>query len=214
VAGGPGSRWGGYLGVPKHLAPVCGETVLGRLVRQFAAVGDVTIVGPSEYRMEGAGLFVPEVRETDADKFMSSQELWDGRTLVVFGDVFLTDVAFNLIAGLDDVLTAFGRFGPSKFTGTPYGELFAFNLPAADHERVKGALWELDRWHRAGRINRSAGWELYRRLNGATLANVRKHRRMSGPCRFVEIDDWSDDFDYPEDWDSWTERRKRAGLPV
>lgn len=216
VAAGSGSRWGDHLGVPKHLAPICGTTVLGRLVDQFGPHGQVTVVAPSDgrYVFDGAATVIPDVRQTDADKFLSSAHLWGGRTLVVFGDVFLTDEAVNLVVGLEDTLTAFGRFGPSPLTGTPYGELFAFNFPESEHDRVKAALWELDGWHQSGLIDRSAGWELYRRLNGATVRNVRKHRRLSGPCRFVDVNDWSDDFDFPEDYDRWMQRRRAAGLPV
>lgn len=217
IAAGSGTRWGNHLGVPKHLAPVCGTTVLGRLVGQFSGHGPVTVVGPpndGRYRIDGARLECPETSHTDADKFLSSRHLWSGRTVVVYGDIFLTDDAADRIVSGPDRLAAFGRWGRSKLTGTRYGELFAYNLPAAEHGRVLAALWDIDRWQNDGTVGRSGGWELYQRLNGADARTVRKHRRMPGPCGFVDVDDWSDDFDWPEDYQRWRRARLAAGLPV
>lgn len=217
IAAGSGTRWGDHLGVPKHVAPICGTTVLGRLVGQFAPHGQVTVVGHDDrrYQIDGATLWVPDVRGTDADKFLSSRSLWEGRTVIVYGDIFLTDEAVGRIVSAPDVLQAFGRWSASKVTGTPWGELFAYNVPEAEQGRFEGALWDIDGWEQSGQVDRSGGWELYQRLNGATAHNVRKHRLVrNGPCRFVNIDDWSDDFDYPEDYDRWMAARKAAGLPV
>ena len=30
----------------------------------------------------------------------------------------------------------------------------------------------------------------------------------------VEVDDWTEDFDYPRDYDLWRENRERRGLPT
>jgi hypothetical protein len=216
IAAGSGTRWGNYLGVPKHVAPIRGTTVLGRLVEQFGPHGDVTVVGPDDdrYRIAGSRLVTPTIRGTDADKFLSSRHLWDGRTLVVYGDIFLTHPAVARIVSAEDMLTAFGRWSKSRLTGTPYGELFAYNFPAAAQAEVEAALWDIDGWEQSGQTDRSGGWELYQRLNGATVATVRKHKQLPGPCRFVDIDDWSDDFDWPEDYERWKKARTAAGMPV
>lgn len=217
VAGGPGTRWGDHLGVPKHLAPIMGVPLLHRLVTQFAPHGPVTIVAPNgehRYTHEHAATVHVTPRANDAHKFISSQHLWHDRTVIVFADVYLTRLAAATITTAPDTLTFFGRHGASQYTGTPYGELFALNIPAHEHDRVKQALRDIDTWHSQGLITRSAGWELYRRLNGAGPDTVRKHRRMTGPCTFTEIDDWTDDFDYPEDYDRWITRRQAAHLPV
>ena len=35
LAAGDGTRWNNYRGVPKHLAPLCGEPILHRTVRMI-----------------------------------------------------------------------------------------------------------------------------------------------------------------------------------
>ena len=218
IAAGSGTRWNNYLGVPKHLAPVRGTTVLGRLVSQFQGVADVTVVGPPDdrYRYDGSTLVCPAVRDADADKFLSSRHLWnpDGPTLIVYGDIFLSWPARDLIVHHPDRLALFARWGRARLTGTPYGECFAYRLPATEHDRFEHALWDVDGWQREGLIDRSGGWETFQRLNGAGVDTVRRHRQTSGPCQFVDVNDWSDDFDWPKDYERWRQARQAAGMPV
>ena len=53
---------------------------------------------------------------------------------------------------------------------------------------------------RTGRVVSCGAWAIYRHLQGLPL---RKHR-----CRqnFLDIDDFTEDFDVPEDYDRWIER--------
>ena len=55
--------------------------------------------------------------------------------------------------------------------------------------------------HRAGWTNRSSLWEIYRASQGIDL-NL--HQVGGG---FTEINDWTNDFDFPRDYDTWISRR-------
>jgi hypothetical protein len=217
IAAGEGTRWGNHLGVPKHLAPLLGTTVLGRLVDQFSPHGEVIVVGPDDDRYRLAELYVPNVRPYDADKFLSSRSRWgQDRTLVVYGDLYLSEEAVATLAAPTARLTFYGRWSGSKLTGTRWGELFGVSFMPHDQRRLIDALTTVERWQRDGVIDRSGGWETFHRLNGAGRDTVRRHLPVHrrGPCRFVEIDDWSDDFDFAEDYNRWIRRRQRANLPV
>ena len=137
--------------------------------------------------------------QTEAYKFLSSRELWNetGRTIVLLGDVWFSENAIKTIfKNPTDDWTAFGRAEGSKFTGHPYGELFAQRF-TCDKEHEKNLLF-LDDMYRAGTCKRIAsGWAHYQLMIGKD-PNI----HAVGP-RFVEIDDFTDDFDCPEDFDAW-----------
>jgi hypothetical protein len=228
VAAGDGTRWGHHLGVPKHLIPYQGGTILERLVGQFTD-HDVTVVGPPgdpRYDVEGAKLYTPATRPTDADKFLSSVDQWSstGRTIVVYGDIFLTDEAAATISFSDpNPWTLYARWNGSRTTGAVWGECFAVSFLPEHHEIYRAALIAVEELQASGVIHRSGGWEIFRYLNGARGTAVLGYRRRfrkwrptfkRGWARLHEIDDWSDDFDYPEDYDRWVARRAQVGLPT
>jgi choline kinase len=137
IAAGEGSRWGEYLGIPKHLAEVEGEPVLYRTVRLLKqnGVSEIIIVGPMDlrYKLDDVNLFVPvkHPEYADADKFLSSEILWNtnGRTITLFGDVFFSEEAITKIISCNrETWTVFGRQFGSIFTGTKYGEIFAHSF--------------------------------------------------------------------------------------
>lgn len=220
IAAGEGRRWGGHNGTPKHLAPVFGTTLLRRLVGQFRPHGEVIVVAPPDdprYRIWGAGIHVPETTPHDADKFLSSASMWNsgGRTIIVYGDTFLTEYAVHRIISDTPRLSLYGRWGRSYTTGTPWGECFAYSFLPAHQAAFRAALDDVRHWQETNLISRSGGWETFRRLNGANWRQVRRKGFRVGPgAEFVEIDDWSDDFDIPEDYDRWMLRRADRGLPT
>jgi hypothetical protein len=87
--------------------------------------------------------------------------------------------------------------------------LFALSWWPEQHAEVDAKLAEIVRLQAAGIINRSLGWELFRALCGRTGADVRRSR--STPFgRMTIVDDWTDDFDKPADYDGWLRRRGRS----
>lgn len=199
IAAGEGSRWGDHTGVPKHLVRICGEVLLERTVRQFSEHGDVVVVGRDErYEVAGARLLVPDLEPTNygADKFLSSRRLWsrDGRTLVAYGDVRFSDEAVSRIVSHESRdWRLFARFGPSSVYGGDRGECFAQSFWPNDIGDHLAALRLIVRLRQSRVLGQIGGWQHYRAMEGLFLD---EHAR--GP-RFVEIDDETDDLDYPED---------------
>lgn len=212
LCGGRNSRWKGYRGTHrKHLVKVEGEILLSRTLRLVAAYEPArtfVVVNEDDLDLYKAylsnntelyGIKETVPHQTDAYKFLSSKELWNptGRTIVLLGDVWFSENAIKTIfKNPADDWTAFGRNGASKFTGHPYGELFAHSF--TDYREHELTLDKLDEMYRAGTCKRVAsGWAHYQLMIGKD-PNI----HTVGP-RFVEIDDFTDDFDCPEDFDAW-----------
>lgn len=210
LAAGEQTRWQHHLGVPKHLIPIAGEPLLHRTTRQLAHAGitDIRVLA----RPEDAPAYVtpPATWERPADidrgwvqEMEPSRHLWDteGRTLVVYGDCYLTDALVADVTAWTGGWAVWGRYGASSITGKPWGEMFAWSIPAADHDHLDQALDQAIHARDTGASWRACGWETYRALMGWDLT---VHR--TDTTRFREWSDESDDFDYPRDWDTWTAR--------
>ena len=220
IAAGSATRWGNHMGVPKHLIVIEGEPILYRTVRLLKERGvkNIYVVGPPDdprYEVPGSKLYIPTKDRSnhDADKFLNSSPLWNlsGRTIVFYGDVYFTEEAMDTIINWYDMKwTLFARFGASKFTGTKWGECFAQSFYPQAIPKHRDMLIYIAALMNDKVIRRCGGWEHYRAMNGAREKNVSKHIKYK---RLVEIDDWSDDFDYAQDYDRWIENRKKHGLP-
>lgn len=217
ICAGDATRWGNYLGVPKHFVPVDDEEpLLYRTVRQARERGLAPIVvsrADDEYKIPGATQYIAKLdpRNFDADKFLSSWELWDSdeRTLVLYGDVFFTDAAMDTIAEHDRrEWMLFCRPFPSWFTGKPYGECFAHSFwPEhwAEHLAAFGRIIDL---RRAGILTRCGGWEHHKAMCGFGDAVIADMYTLAASRRVV-IDDHTDDFDCSYDYDTWKALRYR-----
>lgn len=209
LADGGRDKLAEWAGGARHLIELDGEPLLERTVRQFSAVGEVVIVGPYD---------IPPARQVDA---ISAPE-WghiemfakglphlapDGRTNLVFGDVWFSDEAIETIAGHDGDWQVFGRPGPSKFTGTRWGEYFCFTLypehVAAFTKAMRAAL----RAYASGAHHRVTPWEVYYSMERLPL-KIRGKVAHTGP-HWTTIDDFSDDFDFVEDVERWRRLRSR-----
>ncbi len=216
LAAGAGTRWDNYRGSPKHLAVVEGVRLLDRAALQFAELGEVEIVAPADHRYRNPWARTSSARlnphNFEADRFASSLHRWapDAAMVLAFGDVWFSHEALRQIeeATGRPAWSWVARFGPSEVTGCPNGEGFALVVPPEAQEAVKANLTALIGLRRQGRIDRAIGWDLYRRLEGLALDD---HGRGPG---LVEVDDWTDDFDSPADFDRWTVRHQAAGFPL
>jgi len=217
IAAGEGSRWGDYLGIPKHLAKVDGEPILYRTVRLLKenGVSEIIIIGPMymRYWVDDVNLFVPvkNPEYADADKFLSSEMLWNatGRTITVFGDVFFSEEAMTKIVSCDRTTwTVFGRPSGSKFTGTPYGEIFAHSFFPNDILKHKECLEILVDAVKKKDAKKGSGWEHYKVMQGIRGRDIRRSKIIIDE-NFVEIDDWTEDFDFPEDYDNFIKLWKK-----
>jgi len=210
IAAGHATRWNDYRGVPKHLLEVDGEPILHRTVRLLRQhIETVWVVSPNDgaYHQHGGLIYTVTPGESDADKFYSSRDLWDGDTLIVYGDLYLTEAAVATMCQPVEEWTLYCRPGPSAITGGRWGECWGYSIPEGFLEEFRRTLVWLAGMHALGEVHRCGGWELYRALNGQDLG---EHRMTD---HWVEINDWTEDFDYPSDFDLWLHRR-HAYTPI
>jgi hypothetical protein len=195
-------RWGNYLGLPKHLAPFDGIPLIKRTVTQLRHIGftDILITAFNEnFQTDGANLVVPEYSLLPGTGIGHSEPFWSktGRTLILFGDVYYSDMAMNIITQSDPSnIKWFGRIGPGK-SGCSYGELFGLSLPLEKQSELRECILFIGQEKEKGNIDRATSWECYRFLHGIDL-----NLNIIGPD-FYDIDDETEDFDYPHEYEMW-----------
>ena len=206
-AAGRANRWSDHLGVPKHMIPIDGEPLLERMVRQLLErdIKDIVIVGPPDderYNIAGSHLYVPAPpREWgDASKFMNSAQLWNplGRTIIMYGDVCFTEEAMDTIINYEERdWTLFARWARG-------GECWAMSFFGEDMiEAYRGLVRIYDLW-KEGILRRNGGWEWWRAMVG--LPDIMLHKKAPVEVgRGVVIEDLTEDFDTPGDYDNWIE---------
>ncbi len=193
LAAGDGERWGDYLGVPKQLISINGESLLERMVRLVRRNGihDIDVVAIDErLRIPGCGFYRPERRRWTVESMLSSRGLWKEDTIVLLGDVYFTDRAIRRVARYDGPLRVFGRYEGSILTGHPYGEVFALRFRDGQGVRIAQHLQSV--------VDSGGGglWRLYRSMMGFPLDANRIENHV-----FRSVDDFTDDFDDPCDYD-------------
>jgi hypothetical protein len=198
AAAGGQTKWGGYLGVPSHLAPIGGVPLLHRTLKQLGHLPDVHVTTPDDDRYQTATA-QRHIRSADyPSEFHSTRNLWNrgGRTVLLYGDVYFTDDALDTIIGYEPrQVRVFGRYGPSAQTGCPYGEVFAASWWPEHHSDLERRLLLVDSARRAG-VTRPVPWMLLRNYQGTPMS-----MHVVDPYWFGEIDDLTDDFDFPADYD-------------
>lgn len=217
-AAGRGVRWRHYHqdraqaeldGYNKHFAVIGGETILGRLVRLFRerGVDDIWIVGPDEsYQTDGARLFIPQQvpEHYDANKVLNSASLWKGRTVVFYGDVYLTDEGCDAVLAEKRPWVAVGRSGLHRWTNHPE-ELFGFIISPKHFARSREVLHHIADLRHNGKLKRCAGWEFYWGWNGDPKA------WQTFPETWLEVDDLTDDVDTPAQYRALKEAVECSG---
>jgi hypothetical protein len=203
LAAGSGTRWDNYRGTPKYRLLIENEVLIERTYKQFAKyTNDIVIVSNDpEYSFDGPVFYNPPVDENwkEIAKFWSSRPMWGlDKTVMVFADVYFTDEAVDKIMNDKADLSFYLRSQRSKITGKPWREIWGigFNnnsIPILDKTIM--SIIESNEEYPTG------GWHLHKKLtiNGDKFNTV-------------EIDDWTEDFDFPKDIDIWERQRKRYGL--
>ena len=147
----------------------------------------------------------------------------DCDTLILLGDVLFTEQCAAKIRDTIDHapndLLVFGRKGASPITGCAWGELFAFYIPRSYLSSWTKAISVTEALYRAGKLSRFSGWEIIcciysgaaNDLSRAPDAKIRKaFQTKQFPDSFIEINDETDDFDYPEDYERWRTRSRHG----
>ena len=206
AAAGEGERWKNYFNVPKHLVEIEGEILLHRIYRQFKQyTDDIVIIAKDErYQVGDCNVEAPLSGEwLDFGKIYSSNHLWsDDRTIIVYGDVYFTDDAVQTIMSNTDPYKFFLRKGRSKYGAKKHGEIFAFAFSGGMNETIKQYINELVENKQGG----AGTWRLYLHMH-----NITHKRDYFKTDAYVEINDWTDDFDYPRDLIVWKKMRLKFG---
>ncbi|MBY8342009.1 hypothetical protein LXH13_06170 [Streptomyces spinosirectus] len=220
AAAGSQKKWGGHLGVRSHFAPVRSVLegdepavpLLERTLTQLAAyTSDVWLTvpadepGPYEALAAAHGARTHQADAAARNEFESSRPVWrpDTVNVLLLGDVWFTDRALDTILTAaavtstdDDGFRFFGREHASTVTGTPWGEIFANSWRGRNNDRMSALTDATRREQDAGRADPTKhGWTILRMLQGTPL---RQHEVR--PPWWVEIDDATDDLDFPDDY--------------
>jgi hypothetical protein len=211
LCAGEGSRWGNYTGVPKHRVVVEDEVLIERTVRQFLKYTDdiVVVANDGSDNIPGTTNYIAKKNEspTIMDKFLSSQEQWsDTKTIIVYGDVYFTDEAVEMIVTNDGPICFYLRKTRSKITGKGWGEIFGISFDGYLNKSMLENLNNVFFKDFANNNSVPAGWMLLRHI-----LNVKQTHQIFLPENnhiYINIDDWTEDFDYPQDFDNWIDNRK------
>lgn len=208
LAAGEQVRWSGVA--LKQLAPVEGEPVIGRTVRQCQERGFVPQIVTIHPELQGlAHSIIPDRHACTCESLLSSQGFWEptGRVVVLLGDVYYTASAFVRILNCESPLIRF--FGN-------YAEIFAVVIPEQDRQRIVGRIERTIKERIPGN-QRNAGklWSLYRVCAGLP-PNKHPKRSEWQPLHslFEEVLDRTQDFDYMREWKKFVrETGKPEALP-
>ena len=185
MANGAARRWNNYLGIPKHLAKVGDETLIGRTVRMIHTAdpqAQVVITAHDDrYGIEGARLHHPIHGELEIDRF--PPELLDQPTIFLYGDTFYTEGSLSaIIAHTGNALCFYGS----------RERIFA--VRANDFNVMHTLLEELRTRIVSGEIPDCKGWQLYHRYLDMPLEG----KEIAG--EYVLIEDETTDFNTPEEY--------------
>jgi molybdopterin-guanine dinucleotide biosynthesis protein A len=200
-------RWNNHLGVPKQLVPIDGVPLLVRTVAQLNARGitDIVVTGfDDRYLTAGVPVRAPSESILPGTGIGFSVGFWalGDRTLVLLGDVCFSEHAMAaLISASETDMMWIGRKGSSGLKR--YGEIFAVSIPAERQAAVRAAAARTFELFNRQAIQRMTGWELYAVLNGLPPTIV-----APGP-NWINVDDDTDDFDFPAEYDAWAAARQQ-----
>ena len=189
MAAGAGTRWNNYLGIPKHLIEINGETLLGRTTRLLKENGITNyVITTSDPRYAQYGPTTPQTKhDGEIDRFEES--VVDGPVCYLYGDVYYSENAIKTIVATEtDNIQFFG--GEWEIYAIKVNNLELF---FKHKERVK-------RLYLTKIIDRCIGWEVYRSLHNISL----KEHKITDDYIFIK--DETDDIDYPTDYENFKKR--------
>lgn len=206
-AAGTGTRWNNFRGTQKHLAIIDNKPLINRTVEQFSKfTNDIVVISKTKIEVDAEIIYPSEGNWNDAAKLYSSAHLWSSdRNVIAFGDVWFSDEAVETIATNKDDVQFFLRPGPSNITGKRYKEIFALSFNGEQKEFVRNTLEQVIIENNKG----PGTYLLYKKIRNLESLRVQHHFRNKSD--YVEINDWTEDFDHPEDLEKWEKRRLKLG---
>lgn len=192
MCAGEGKRWGNYLGVPKHLVEINGETLLERTTRLLKENGitNYLITGNDERYKQYGELVEQSCNDCEIDRF--DEKYVNGEVCYLYGDVYYSDYAIKKIIGTEtnDILF----FGSNA-------EIFAIKVK--DTKTFYEHKHKVKELYLKNELDRCIGWEIYRSYNSIPFGHhvINNH--------FCKILDETDDIDYPQDFERFKNKIER-----
>ncbi len=208
MADGQGTRWNNYMGVPKHLALIDGEPVIGRTVRLLreitgasdddgagagtgsagdaggaAAEPEIIITShDARYEFEGARRHEPENNIYEIDRFTT--ELVCDDMCFLYGDtVYDREVLADIAASDAEDILFYGNRKSVVAVRIGDADLFRRHF-----DRVRNLYID-------GKIEKCKGWQIYQSVTGQDL----NEKPVIGE-KFVVVDEHTTDINTPEEY--------------
>ncbi|MEE9452865.1 MAG: hypothetical protein V3V13_00590 [Paracoccaceae bacterium] len=207
LCAGEQARWDARLDVPKYMVPIDGIPLYlhtHNLLSELGCTDIQFLIKHGSPKLSGVNVtpIRPDITGDLADKFLSSRDFWltSGHTILLFGDVWLSpSAAQELFVTQGNTIRFIGRLLPSNYTGCQWEEIFALSFGHDTHDILLHELESL-----TPKLNRPAGWLLYDEL-------LRKCSVETQPqLVFSHINDFSEDFDSPGDYETWCKNKTRV----
>lgn len=211
---GSQDKWKNYLGVPSHLVrDRFGEPLLWRTLRQLRergySAGNVFVFHPDDerYYLPGNISVVSRHPGQYETEFHTTQGWWQGgdddRNTLLLGDTWFTNEAMDTVLGHEgNGIRFFGRTKPSRVVpGSKWGELFAYSWTGYQNARLRYVLQRLSDLRSRDKVWRFCGWEVLYYLQQQKIdPKSKRFRHQTNSDFFTEIDDMTDDIDFPEEY--------------
>ena len=192
LAAGDQRRWS--EDAPKQLVNVGGELLIRRTVRQVKARGgDPVVVTHHPLIMAAAidvaRIYLPQYRRWLLETLYQTRPLWDGQMVALLGDVCFSGAAMDMI--LKETRPGIRLYGTAE-------EIFALRFTPADD--VSLYVPYADAGAQTAEVDVGRMWNLYRSLSGLPLRKRVVPLRDGDPV-FAYVDDWTRDFDLPNQYE-------------
>jgi len=224
-----GDRWNNFLGVKKHMIPIKGEPLIHRTQRLLLENGATDVIVKcnkediEKYTIIGCnGIENPTTNLNKSypdHEFFNCQPLLnkEGVTVLLFGDIYYSEnLIKHLIENDSEDWHYYSRWRNSDITGKIYGEMFAwffnnnhfnkmFSAAELSISTVKNLISLKDSNHPVANL----GWKMEdtSRMTYRILAGLDpEDPHLIEGHHWIEWNDESEDFDYPQDWINWSSR--------
>lgn len=232
ACGGNGTRWNNYTGVEKQLVIIYNKPLLERTLEQiktylkynkiYLLVNETNkfsfntnaIINDCEVII----LSNNSINNVPALYSMQNMLNSNNDILLLLGDVFFTNEAFIKIKENinNNYLNFFGRLNLKNKINHKCDELFAFYFSKNTHNLIKHIMHNVKELYNSKKIHRFLHWEIltyYYAFKDNDIVgtneeikkykNTFENRDKTFIDSFILINDLTDDFDYPKDYDSF-----------
>lgn len=203
MAGGKGLRWTiesktSTVAINKLDVLIDGQPLLARtlaMLEQLGAPGPELCGAPESLRTGRHAVSEPSV-----EGLCGALSGWmadrNDAVVILLGDVAWShDSLSRVCCERPEDIRFYGKLGANRFTGKPWGEIYALSAPSRALEHFSASLRNCACADPAARL-----WDLYGAVSGTTPLSRDPHPLWPQTPWFSEIEDWTDDIDRPVDY--------------